>query len=740
MKINGIARTAVRLIAALVFSGPIVWGCSSGGGGSDNGSTPPPPVQTPSSTVIKGTVPGTIIHAFGDDGSYYRTETNTADPPPRPFSLDVKPGIGYRLVLDETGVLYPVTFLDGRGGTNTRFYMSLVGVALDLGLVTPDSITGRATPQHNPLATVDSDGDSVPDLSDPDFAPFGYDPLDSDGDGLPNAVDPDYQRAPDDTDGDGITDAKDLDIDNDGTQNADDTDVSGVPDSIDTLLGRAANQVIAVNLVGAYYSFQEIVTRDPNHELGNLGLAVTRIGAVLTDFTPGTDATKLETMKEILDRAGVAQEGRDLSYFWARPPILDGTVTVNYGGGSYSYPVSCYVLPPNAPTPNELRAYLNERLVPQIEAAVGNLDKIGPNFSYTPPSAMIGGAVTGEVDYADVLALKAALRSVLAAMTFLSAYDIEIDLDEFLNNEFCEEVDPNTYHGIDAEAFLAKYPTLMTLANASVLSSLRGLVTDAIDDVLDALDVIHDETDDQSDDLLTIDPSEYGTIQAYFVALRATLDGPVVLSSASGTGRPFMWNSAPIFSGINLRNYIPAVIGNQVVYRSIRGAGYDPTIGGVLPDFVAEDVVKLFDHRAPVASVVGVTKPTSNSFSLTVQVDDTETLPNGTMQIGAGVDPTTFSMSWGCYPSIYDYQTYTGCTLTGQSGGASTTTSGSSFDITLFFGTGSAVDGVYSWTPSGGAMTMDLGGATSVNNWFYSEVGDLAGNHAWDYLTQITVP
>lgn len=126
------------LLAAFLLGGPFAWSCSSGGGSDDATPQPgntPPPAHTLSGTAIQGTVPGTIIHAFADDGSYYRTETNPGDPAPRPFRVVVKPGIGYRLVLEENGALYPLVFDSGQGETTNRFYMSLVNATLDLGNV-----------------------------------------------------------------------------------------------------------------------------------------------------------------------------------------------------------------------------------------------------------------------------------------------------------------------------------------------------------------------------------------------------------------------------------------------------------------------------------------------------------------------------------------------------------------------------------------------------------------------------
>ena len=148
-----------------------------------------------------------MIHAFGDDGSYYKTETNLSDPPPRPFSLKVKAGIGYRLVLQEGNLKYPLIFPSGKGLDTSRFYMSIVDGTLDLGNISISS-GGFAVPQNNPLDRVDSDGDGTVDRNDSDYQILVSDPLDVDGDLLPNALDGDFQPDVGDTDRDGISDSR----------------------------------------------------------------------------------------------------------------------------------------------------------------------------------------------------------------------------------------------------------------------------------------------------------------------------------------------------------------------------------------------------------------------------------------------------------------------------------------------------------------------------------------------------
>ena len=84
--------------------------------------------------------------------------------------------------------------------------------SLDVGLVTggvaPTNtpVGPTATPTNTPVAGNDTDGDGLPDATD----------LDDDNDGLPDTTEAATARNGGDTDGDGISDSRDLDSDNDG--------------------------------------------------------------------------------------------------------------------------------------------------------------------------------------------------------------------------------------------------------------------------------------------------------------------------------------------------------------------------------------------------------------------------------------------------------------------------------------------------------------------------------------------
>lgn len=211
--------------------------CGGGGDGS---------IATSSSNfTVSGTVPGTLIEAFCDDGSYYATHSDNDGSTQHPFSLDLPTGINCRLVMStneddlDNKVVTPIRIVTSSGQSSIAFNSE--GESVDLGYV------ALAMSRNTMLS--DQNGDGVEDLpldvaiattsaSSFKVAALANDPLDRDGDGIINTYeDDDGDRRPnrddDDDDNDGLPDYMDNDQDNDG-RNDDDLDGDGVSNDRDT--------------------------------------------------------------------------------------------------------------------------------------------------------------------------------------------------------------------------------------------------------------------------------------------------------------------------------------------------------------------------------------------------------------------------------------------------------------------------------------------------------------------------
>ncbi|KPK25214.1 MAG: hypothetical protein AMJ61_12620 [Desulfobacterales bacterium SG8_35_2] len=218
-------------VFSLAFSALLLLtGCSGGGLLADGGI-----IGTGS---IVGTVPGTVIEAYGENGEYFLTYSQTNGTDHHPFLLDDLPaGVGFYLVMitnENTGseIVMPIAFQTSQGEVVARIVLN-EGQQIDLGHiplylncsqvvydVDPDGncildkpfLLDESMGSKNPLKQMDADNDNINDYVDSDH---GYGPgsggmynnlQDQDGDGIPNYYDPDFVPYPNDSDGDGIPD------------------------------------------------------------------------------------------------------------------------------------------------------------------------------------------------------------------------------------------------------------------------------------------------------------------------------------------------------------------------------------------------------------------------------------------------------------------------------------------------------------------------------------------------------
>ena len=241
-------------------------GCGGGGGGTVAIDT--------SSPTITGTVPGTLIEAFCDNGSYYSVNSTQDGTARHPFSLQLPADLGCRLVMTTNEgtaqeVVSPIGFMDADNVLNTRLTLRN-NTVIDLGYVplpmshaeaASSDINGdgildapfildnyHANGARNPLMQIDADNDGIMDYDDSDhggqqYASNTVDPQDTDGDGVPNRYDEDFTPAANDSDEDGLPDHMDAnphntmgdnghiegDDDDDGYHD-DDHDRNGFPD------------------------------------------------------------------------------------------------------------------------------------------------------------------------------------------------------------------------------------------------------------------------------------------------------------------------------------------------------------------------------------------------------------------------------------------------------------------------------------------------------------------------------
>jgi hypothetical protein len=193
-----------------------------GGGGSYQ------PSAAQDTYTISGTVPGTTIEAFCDNGAYYVTQSDNNGTSEHPFTLELPAGLGCNIVMitneddPNDSVVTPIAFLDASDQPTTTATAN-VGDKIDLGHVplflnrseaggfdangdgvidTPENVgkpVGLKIRDYVASKTLDKDGNNILDFYD-----------DEDSDGVPNHADADYSARATDSDADGLDDDVDV--------------------------------------------------------------------------------------------------------------------------------------------------------------------------------------------------------------------------------------------------------------------------------------------------------------------------------------------------------------------------------------------------------------------------------------------------------------------------------------------------------------------------------------------------
>jgi len=211
------------LSTAILSSLTLLTAC--GGGGSTPAATTTPAAAQATYTV-KGTVPGTLIEGFCDNGSYYKTNSDQTAPLPHPFSIKLPSGHVCNLVMtmDEgttNAVVTSIGTADANGNISTRIEAAenetidlgdiplqsgtnlvndidgdgVIDSPLDIGTVQKLTVKPAATATTPTAATtpstsrLDVDGDGVLNKYDSNYASYDPTVTDTDKDGIPDTDD-----------------------------------------------------------------------------------------------------------------------------------------------------------------------------------------------------------------------------------------------------------------------------------------------------------------------------------------------------------------------------------------------------------------------------------------------------------------------------------------------------------------------------------------------------------------------
>lgn len=312
------------------------------------------------------------------------------------------------------------------------------------------------------------------------------------------------------------------------------------------------------NMAEAKRNFALALGADPKHPEANLYYAVTRILALVYE----------KEFNDLLTGFGVGETGRDI-YGWTASLPKDVSGRIN--------------LPTDSPKTGEVVAYVNNRLIPEIDGALANLqtlentksDKTNPITVASPGMLDADGAF--EVDYGDVALYKAFLKGAKSLLLMIASYDLDVDLDAIVAKINAGNLDINA-------DILNAYPDFLNL-NASHEATMAAAKTgwiDGINDCLSALDFIDSEEDPQLDDLFSIgpDPEDIRDEAMFRFALNQagdSLQGKAEPNFTMELGQ-FMNLGAYFDNPFNLRDLaigegIQIFLKNQILYQVERAIG-----------------------------------------------------------------------------------------------------------------------------------------------------------------------
>ncbi len=229
--------------------------------------------------------------------------------------------------------------------------------------------------------------------------------------------------------------------------------------------------------------------------------ALTRIAALSFDYYSDGNASDMNKFGDILDRLG-----------------CESSDSARANADAISCPDS---LPGNSPTAGEFQTFLYSVAGSELEGAIDNLDDVSPSFNKQLTEPFENST---ELDYGDVLIIRAAIKSSLAYLLIGYAYDLDFDIDAVSNDE-----------ALTTEQFLDDNPDFLSLVDtgnrlySDILSEANGYISGSLNDLDAGIGSIEAESDDQSDDLITFEdmtPDEITEAKDIIANAQTCLVGP----------------------------------------------------------------------------------------------------------------------------------------------------------------------------------------------------------------------
>ena len=257
------------------------------------------------------------------------------------------------------------------------------------------------------------------------------------------------------------------------------------------LLGRKRNVEDAASLVAqalseldrrsmkgldqAGFLFRQALVADPFNVEAAFLSATTRLLELLVDSSDLT--TGIDSLGELLDRMGF-QTGRKTLL----NRLIDNDWKLRF------------VQPPQALRQSEVLGYLDGILLPGLAAVRNELLSVADHFNARIELDFGFGANSErELDYTDLVALRAIVDALSFAFEFMASFDWDIDLDIFAKR-------------IEVEDILKRFKDLGS-KRADRMPAAASFLHDTLQNLIETQESLQNETDDQRDDVLVFDPA-----------------------------------------------------------------------------------------------------------------------------------------------------------------------------------------------------------------------------------------
>lgn len=354
-----------------------------------------------------------------------------------------------------------------------------------------------------------------------------------------------------------------------------------------------------INFAAANSDFRSAVGANPNDLTANLGAAITEILKVnvereVRDIRDGyidyVDTSSLfqKTSFGKMHRRDIPTP-LDLPVHPLRPrmDVRDDEVFKKVS-------LMARVSANNPPLASEVQKVITDKVIPALDYAIARLEVVesDPTYVFVVTPKMQGDfdADPRELDMTEIRAFHSSLLILRATMRMVTAYDFDIA----------------DYSAAGVAVALNPGSTFFTLKPQHQLSMARTDLIGAVDQLLAAADFLENETDDQDDDIIKIDPEDIDEfledLRRVLNDVKSTMDGVRTFDfdhdSVDVNVKAFFDN--PIQDAkAKMPPYQVSVVQNSCgteLFQKFSGTVFpDPTFNGILPGMTNERLYDLFD-------------------------------------------------------------------------------------------------------------------------------------------------